>query len=164
MSAAPKEEHSKDWAYSVIVLPPKRQFKDETGEAVVKLWIFKTLFTQVEKCLLFCALTYYFFLLFESSIFIWLYHSLCFLLVFLSYVSTFPKRFDLWGKPQMDNTWTSLHLFCCFTVCASVFELFGCVCTATGTFSFFWMPGDSDSTNHLPAPQLFATILFIYKK
>lgn len=53
-----------------------------------------------------------------------------------------------------------LYVICIVFLCVSV--LLG-VCEQWVEV-FIWMTGHSDSTNHLPAPQLFVTILFIYDK
>lgn len=132
-----------------------------------RLWsceVFKTPFTQVEKCLLFCALTYYFLNLTRPYLFSCI--IVCFfsgsVLLFCSCVLTFPGRFALLGKQIQEQCtdMSSLVMLCVLLLCVS--ELLGACVQQVEVFIF--TRGHSDRTNHLPAPQLFATILFIYDK
>lgn len=55
MSVAPKEEHSKDWerVFSDCTSSQTSVSKMKTGRMLLSCEVFKDLFTQVEKCLLF---------------------------------------------------------------------------------------------------------------
>lgn len=54
MSAAPKEEHSKDWARVLTDCTSLQNLKTfKQRRMLLNCELFKILFTQVEKCLLF---------------------------------------------------------------------------------------------------------------
>lgn len=56
--------------------------------------------------------------------------------------------------------WTCLHLSCCALFHFVCLSFLGARVQQVEVFIF--TRGHRDSTNYLPAPQLFATILFIY--